>query len=282
MNKFNKITIIGVGLIGGSIGMAIKKLRLAKVVCGVGRRMSSLKNAKRLGAVDVVTLDLEAGVKDADLIIIATPISLIPQYALKIAVLSDWAKKETIITDAASTKDFVVSKLENILPETVHFVGSHPFAGSEKASVLHASADLLNGANVFVTPTKNTNKPALGKVKNFWKALGAKVIAIPAGKHDRLVAGISHMPHVIAAALVNSVSAKDAAFASTGFRDTTRIALGDPLMWRDICLSNSGNILNDINIFKKNLNKLEKAIKKEDVKLLMQQFEAAKRKREKI
>jgi len=282
MRLFNKITIIGVGLIGGSIGLAVKKHKLAKVVCGVGRRKSSLKNAKRLGAVDIATLDLALGVKDADLIIIATPISLIPQYALKIAVLSDWAKKETIITDAGSTKEFVVSKLENILPETAHFVGSHPFAGSEKTGVSNASAKFLKGALVFVTPSNKTNRLALSKVKKFWQAIGAKVVVMPAKRHDELVGRISHMPHVLSAALANSVNAKDAAFASAGFRDTTRIAKGDPVMWRDICLSNPDNILDAINVFKKDLDLIAKAIKTKNVNLLMQQFESAKKKREKI
>jgi prephenate dehydrogenase len=282
MSKFNKITIIGVGLIGGSIGLAVKKHKLAKVVCGVGRRQASLKNAKRIGAVDIATLDLALGVKDADLIVIATPISLIPQYALKIAVLSDWAKKQTIITDAGSTKEFVVSKLENILPKTAHFVGSHPFAGSEKTGALNASADLLKGALVFVTPSKKTNKAALNKVKRFWQAIGAKVVVMSAKKHDELIARISHMPHVLSAALVNSVSAKDAVFASTGFRDTTRIAKGDTVMWRDICLSNPDNILNSIDVFKKDLDLLAKAIKTKNVNLLMQQLESAKKKREAI
>ena len=278
--KFNKITIIGVGLIGGSIGLAIKKRKLAKVVCGVGRRLSSLKNAKRAGAVDVAALDLETGIKGADLIIIATPISLISQYALKIAALSDWAKKETIVTDTGSTKEFVVNKLENILPKTTHFVGSHPFAGSEKRGVLNASADLLKGALVFVTPTNKTNKIALNKINNFWKALGAKVITIQAKKHDELVADISHVPHVIAAALAGAVDTKDAKFGSTGFRDTTRIAKGDPMMWRDICLSNSGNLLKSISGFKKSLGMFEKAVKSKNVKLLMQLLESAKKKRE--
>lgn len=282
MKKFSKITIIGVGLIGGSIGLAVKKRKLAKVVCGVGRRLSSLNNAKRLGAVDVATLDLEAGVKDADLIIIATPISLISQYALKIAVLSDWAKKETIITDAGSTKEFIVNKLENILPKTTHFVGSHPFAGSEKVSVLNASADLLKGSLVFVTPTNKTNKNALNKVNNFWEALGAKVVMISAKKHDKLVADISHMPHIVASALVSAVNAGDARFGSTGFRDTTRIAAGDALLWRDICLSNSANLLGSITVFKKNLSMFEGALKSKNVKLLMQLLESAKKKREAI
>jgi len=282
MRLFTKITIIGVGLIGGSIGLAVKKRKLAKTVCGVGRRMSSLKKALKKGAIDVATLDLESGIKGADLIIIATPISLIPQYALKIAVLSDWAKTETIITDAGSTKEFVVKKLEGILPKTTHFVGAHPFAGSEKNTASNATADLFKGSKVFVTPTKNTHKKSLSKVKAFWKAIGAEVVQMPPKKHDELVAAISHMPHMIAAALVNAVSRDMIKFVSTGFRDTTRIAAGDALMWRDIFLSNPKNALKSISSFKKSLDALERAIKKEDVGFLMRQLEAAKKKREAI
>jgi len=280
--KFGKITIIGVGLIGGSVGLAIKKRKLAKEVWGVGRRASSLKNAKRAGAVDVTTLDLAAGIKGADLIIIATPISLIPQHALRIAALSGIAKKGLIITDAGSTKEFVVSKLEKILPKEIHFVGSHPFAGREKTSVLNASADLLKGALVFVTPTKKTNKSALNRISNFWEAAGANVVMMTAKKHDEIVSDISHMPHIIASALAGAVDVNDAKFGSTGFRDTTRIASGDPLMWRDICLSNAGNLLKSIGKFKKSLSFFEAAIKSKNVKFLMQQLEAAKKKRESI
>lgn len=262
--------------------MAVKRRKLAKNVCGVGRRLVSLKKAKRLGAVDTITLDLADGIKGADLIIITTPISSISQYALKIAVLSDWAKKDFIITDAGSTKGFVVSKLENILPKTAHFIGSHPFAGSEKSGVLNSSADLLKDTQVFVTPTKKTNKAALNKIKKFWHMLGMEVTIMPVKKHDEFVSDISHMPHVIAAALVNAVSAKSASSGSTGFKDTTRIAAGDALMWRDICLSNSDNLLKSISKFKKSLNLFESAIKTKNVNLLMRLLEAAKKKREAI
>ena len=282
MKIFNKITIIGVGLIGGSIGLAVKKRRLAKIVCGVGRRVSSLKKAKARGAVDIATLDLQAGIKNADLVIIATPISLVSQYALKIAALSHLARKKLIISDVGSTKEFVVSKLEGLLPENIHFVGAHPFAGSEKSSVVNASADLFQGSKVFLAPTKKTNRPALNKIKKFWQALGSEVVVISAKRHDRLVAAISHVPHIVAAGLVNSTDKKDIAFASTGFFDTTRIASGDPMMWRDICLSNAKNILKSIDNFKRNLDVLAKAIKNKDVSKLMQQFEAAKESREKI
>jgi prephenate dehydrogenase len=280
MKRFNKITIIGVGLIGGSIGLAIKKRKLAKVVCGVGRRLSSLRRARAKGAVDTITLYLGTGIKDADIVIIATPISLIPQYALRIAGLCWMAKKDLIVTDVGSTKDFIVSRLQGILPPGLHFVGSHPFAGSEKSGAASASADLLREAKVFLTPTRRTDKTTLNKVRRFWQALGSHVILMSPKKHDELVGVISHLPHILAAALVNSASARDASFASTGFLDTTRIAAGDPLMWRDICLSNSKNILKAIHNFKKDLTAIEKAIEKKDIKTLMQQLEAAKKKRE--
>lgn len=282
MKLFNKITIIGVGLIGGSIGLAVKKRKLAKVVCGVGRRASSLKNARRRGAVDTVTLDLREGIKGADLIIIATPISLIAEYLLRIAGLSGIAKKGLVITDAGSTKGFVVSKAGQILPKWMHFVGGHPFAGSERSGVKNASAELFCGANVFLTPVKNTNITALRKIRAFWCAVGSEAVIISPRKHDELVAAVSHLPHIAAAALVNSVAAKDAGFASSGFCGTTRVAAGDPLMWRDICLSNKNNILRSVEKFKKRLDVLAKAIKKEDVRNLMQQFESAKKKRERL
>jgi prephenate dehydrogenase len=282
MKIFNKITIIGVGLIGGSIGLAVKKRHLADVVCGVGRRVSSLKMAKAKGAVDIATLDLETSIKGADLVIIATPISLIPQYALKIVTLSHMMRKGLIITDVGSTKAFIVSKLEAILPKWIHFVGGHPFAGSEKNGVVNSSADLFVGAKTFLTPTRKTDKSALANLRRFWMAIGSEVVIISPKKHDKLVAALSHGPHITAAALVNSIDKKDIKFASMGFLDTTRIAAGDPLMWRDICLSNPDNIVKAIKKLEKKLTALSKAIRDKDTKVLMQHLEAAKEDREKI
>ena len=282
MKPFNKITIIGVGLIGGSIGLAVKKRGLAKVVCGVGRRISSLKTAKKRGAVDTITLNLAEGLKDADLIIIATPINLVPYYAASIAAMPEAVKKDLIITDVGSTKDFIVSSVEKILPKALHFVGCHPFAGSEKNGAVYSSADLFCGAKTFLTPAKNTDKAAVDKLKRFWQALGSITVIISPEKHDKLVSAMSHMPHVLAAALVNSISSRDVVFASSGFCDTTRIAAGEPLLWRDVCLSNSVNILKSINKFKSRLDIFLKAMQTKNGRLLLKQFEAAKKKREKL
>ena len=279
MRIFDKITIIGVGLIGGSIGLAVKKCALAKTVCGVGRHMSSLKNAKVRGVIDFATLDLEVGIKDADLVVVATPISSIIQYITRIARISSNAKKDLIVTDTGSKKALIVQEAERILPREINFIGGHPFSGSEKTGVDNASADLFNGTRTFLTPTKKTGKIQLDKIIRFWEALGSSVIIISPKKHDELVAQISHLPHILATALVNSTSYREIAFGSSGFSDTTRIAAGDPVMWRDICLSNSDNISRSVEKLQKNLIVLSKALKNKNVKLLMSEFEKAKRKR---
>lgn len=280
MKLFNKITIIGVGLIGGSIGLAIKRRRLAKVVCGVGRRVCSLNNAKRAGAIDVATLDLEPGVKDADLIIIATPVSMIIPYIRQIKKLhkAGIAKKGLIVTDVGSTKSQIAEQAQRILHGGISFIPGHPFAGSEKSKVQNASADLFEGAAAFLTPIGAAGKAALRRVSALWRSLGSRVIMLSPQEHDELVAQVSHLPHILATALVNATSKKQAVLSSTGFKDTTRIAAGDPAMWRDICLSNSKEIAKAIERFKKNLDTLAKAIKEEDVRFLMQELQKAKRK----
>ncbi len=280
--KFNKIAIIGVGLIGGSVGLAAKKFKIARTVCGVGRRLATLKIAKHRGAVDTITLDLAEGLKGADLAILATPISLMPVYANQIASNPGMAKNGLIITDVGSTKHFIVSELERILPKGIHFVGAHPFAGSQKAGAANASRDLLRYARVFLTPTDKTNKAALSITKKFWEAVGCNVFVVSTKAHDRIVAQISHMPHIAAAALVNSTDTALLPFASTGFFDTTRIASADPLIWRDICLSNTGNILNSIRRLQRSLAVLSKAIRDKDVRVLMKELQKAKQKREGI
>jgi len=260
MGKFNKITIIGVGLIGGSIGLAIKKKRLAKEVIGVFRRTSTLKKALKHKAVDKGTMSIEDGVKDADLIILATPVSLIPSMAREAI---KYAKRNTVITDVGSTKKWIVDKIEGQLARSIRglfFIGSHPMAGSEHAGVEFARADLLNGSPCIVTKTAKTGAAALKKITGFWKALGAKVNVMSPAAHDKSVSLISHLPHIVAFGLAGAVPVKELKYAAEGFKDTTRVALSDPRLWADIFASNKREIAKAGLAFEKYYKKIIKAI----------------------
>ena len=277
---FRKVTIIGVGLIGGSIGEAIKKRRLADIVVGVGHRASSIDEALRRGAIDKGTLDAAKGASGADLVVIATPVCLIPAVAKEI---SHSLKKGCIVTDVGSTKSEIVGLLERVFPKGVDFVGSHPLAGSEKRGISFAQDYLLKGSIVIMTKTKNTKNSSLNKVGRFWKSLGVGRIAIKSPEdHDRIVAEISHLPHVAAAAIVNTADDRSLEFASSGFKDTTRIAASDPGIWRDICVTNRKEIVKALDRYEKNIAALKKLIKSGSAARLKKEFERSKKRREKL
>lgn len=277
---FNKIAIIGVGLIGGSLGLAVKKKRLARVVVGIGRRTSSIRKALRRGAIDTGTKDPARGVDGADLVIIATPVCLISEFAKKI---SRSLKKGCMVTDVGSTKAEIVKALERILPKGVEFVGSHPLAGSERRGVLFAEEDLFKGSIVIMTKTKRTKAPAIKKLDKFWRSLGVgRVVIKSPEEHDRIVAEISHLPHLAAVALINSAEKKSLEFASTGFKDTTRIAASDPEVWRDICLTNKKEILMSLDKYERCLLRLKAFIKSGKAEKLRKEFARSKGIREKL
>lgn len=255
---FKKIAIIGVGLVGGSIGLAIKERRLAQSVVGIGRRTASIKEALRCSAIDFGTKNLLKGVSDADLVVIATPVCSIPKIVAEIAGA---LKEGAIITDVGSAKFRIVREIESFLPRGILFAGSHPLAGSEKRGASAAESGLFEGSIVVMTKTARTNKIALIRLREFWKSLGAKKIFIKSPEeHDRIVAEISHLPHIVATALVNSADKRSLGFASTGFKDTTRIAASDPDIWRDICAANSGQIIKALSKYDRYLSRLKKLI----------------------
>lgn len=277
---FRRIAIIGVGLIGGSIGEAVKKKCLAGSVVGIGRRASSIDEALRRGAIDKGTLDPESGVRGADLVIIATPIGLMPEIVKR---MRGSLRKGCIVTDVGSTKSEIVRSLERLMPKGTSFVGSHPLAGSEKRGIAFAQEDLLRGSIVIMTKTKKTNKAALRKLSVFWKALGVgRVVIKSPADHDRIVAEISHLPHIAASALMNSASERSLEFASTGFKDTTRIAASDPAIWRDICVTNKKEIIRALGRYERNIARLKKLIKSGSSARLRREFERSKARREKL
>lgn len=270
---FKRITIIGLGLIGGSLGLAVKNKRLAREVVGVSRRQSTVRSALSLGAVDSATFDLAKGVKGADLIILAAPVLTIMDIAKRI---SRHIEKGAIVIDAGSTKTDIVRSIEKVLPNTVKFVGSHPIAGSEKSGVGYADKDLFKGAYCILTKTDRTDLKALNKVKKFWGKLGMKLEVMSPEKHDKEISRLSHLPHAVSAALSNSCSKKDLRLAAGGFKDTTRIASGSPELWKDIFITNKKNILNDVKVFKRELSKIEKTLKEANSRELLKLLKKAK------
>ena len=262
--QFRKITIIGVGLLGGSIGLAVRQRRLAGEVAGFVRRAASLKDCERAGAVDYATTDLLAAVSGADLVILCTPLA---QMRALVQQFSPGLKRGAIVTDVGSVKADVVRELESLIKKSgAHFIGSHPMAGGEKMGVLAARADLYANAVCVLTPTKKSNAGAVRKLEQFWKALGARTLRLDAAQHDLLVSRSSHLPHIVAAALVNLVldpahPQTQVGLCATGFRDTTRIASGSPEMWRDIALANRKNLSRSVDAFVVELKKFQSALK---------------------
>jgi prephenate dehydrogenase len=245
---FNQAAIIGVGLIGGSLGMILRRKGLASRVIGVGRRIENLKTAVELGAIDRYVVDPKDGVKDADLVVLATPVDTYDRH------LKEWAsclKSGTIVTDVGSIKGGLVEQSERAMPADVHFVGGHPIAGKEKTGVAAGSDQLFAGARCILTPTKWTNQQALEQVRIMWQEAGSIVLTMDPHLHDKILGAVSHLPHVAAFALMNAlidiraqVPALDlAGHSGGGLRDTTRIAASSPEMWRDIFLWNRDNLV---------------------------------------
>ncbi|MDP6795269.1 MAG: prephenate dehydrogenase/arogenate dehydrogenase family protein [Verrucomicrobiota bacterium] len=258
-----RLTIIGAGLLGGSIGLAAQACGLAKRVAALVRRPESVADCQSLGIADEVTLDPAAAVGNADLVVLCTPISGMTGLAKRIL---PHIKPGTVLTDVGSTKRQLVAELTPLCAETgAHFVGSHPMAGSEQTGPAAARADLFDKAACVVTPTDGTNADALATVSAFWTSLGSRPVEMSPALHDRLVARCSHLPHLLASALAGSVldsahGKQQVQLCSTGFRDMTRLAIGSPVMWRDIVGSNREDILTAIDEFAKELGQLRRLI----------------------
>jgi prephenate dehydrogenase len=261
MKHWDTVAIVGVGLIGGSIGLALRQRKLAAKVVGIGRRPEGLRKALAAGAVDATTQYLAKGVRDADVIVVCTPVESIVQ---RIYEAASSCPEGALLTDAGSTKASIVSRLEESLPPTVAFVGSHPLAGSEKTGCQYARADLFDGRTVVVTPTQATNKSVLWRATNFWSALGASVVVMSPMAHDKSLALTSHLPHLIAAALAGMTSKDDLALTAGGWRDCTRIAAGSAELWTQILSDNRDNISAALRRFEKSLASFRSAIDRGD------------------
>ena len=274
-----RLTIIGAGLLGGSIGLAARAGGLAKRVSALVRRPESMADCQALGIADEVTLDPAAAVADADLVVLCTPISGMAGLAKRIL---PHLKPGTVLTDVGSTKQHLVAGLTPLCAETgAHFVGSHPMAGSEQTGPAAARAHLFDGAACVITPTDGTDAGALATVSAFWAGLGSRPVEMSPALHDRLVARCSHLPHLLASALAVSVldpthGEQQAQLCSTGFRDMTRLAAGSPVMWRDIVGSNREDILAAIDEFADELGQLRGLIAADSLESIESWLQKAK------
>jgi prephenate dehydrogenase len=269
---FTKTAIIGVGLIGASVALAMREKGLCKLVIGCGRREENLRRAKERGIIDDYHLDAAAAVEGADLVVLATPVGMLNTIA---AGLRAALKKDALVTDVGSVKGALVSELESIMPEGVHYIGSHPIAGSDKSGIDEARSNLFSGARCIITPTLRSNKNALDKVIALWETAGGLVECMDPFRHDEIFALVSHMPHIIAYAIVNAVESIDPGcveYSGGGFRDTTRIAASSPELWRDISIMNRHNLIRVLDSFKKNLHRIERCLEKNDGEGIEKEF----------
>lgn len=282
---FNKVAIIGVGLIGGSLAIVLRQKGLAGSIVGIGRGLANLEAAKRLGVVDSFTQDVCEGVKGADLVVAAVPVLKIGEAIKKAA---PYLKPGCVVTDAGSVKKAVIDDVEPFIPQGVHFVPGHPIAGTENSGVEAAFPELYIDRRCILTPTKKTDRKALETVKALWEQAGSKVTVMDADVHDRILAAVSHLPHMIAYTLVNTVAdiekgGVDAlSYSAGGFKDFTRIASSSPEMWSDICAMNRDSIVDMIENFQKRLEGLKRLVKDGDVRRLKEDFERAKNVRDSL
>jgi len=256
-----RLTIVGVGLLGGSVAKAVRSGGLAREIVGVGRDEARLGTALRDGALDRVTTDLEAGVRDADFVLLAVPVLAVEALLPRVW----WAAPDgATVTDVASTKAGIVRVADQLAARrALAFVGSHPMAGSERSGYGVARADLFRAATVILTPTDRTEPRAVKAVTEFWEAMGARVSALDAPIHDQAVAAISHLPHLVACALVDGVTRFEPAaleLAARGFKDTTRIAASDPDVWTEIFLANRAALATSLDAFRRALAELERCV----------------------
>ncbi|MEW6001363.1 MAG: prephenate dehydrogenase/arogenate dehydrogenase family protein [Nitrospirota bacterium] len=280
--NFKKVTILGVGLLGASFALAMKKYKLCVEVMGFGRREENLLKAKKRGIIDSFDLDPVKVCHGADLIIFATPVGSFIDITRRIV---SSLKKGSIVTDVGSVKGRLVRDMEALMPEGVYFIGGHPIAGSDRSGIETASADIFFGAKCIITPTERTDRDALEKIIRLWETFGSVVKTIDPDEHDRVYASVSHLPHLLAYAIVNTVADIDRSFlkfSGQGFLDTTRIASSSPELWRDICLLNRDNLLESLEVFKNSLERLSGYLRTNDSESLEREFEKARALRESL
>lgn len=276
---FKKIVIFGVGLVGGSFALALRKAHAVSKVVGFGRSAQTLVHAQQLGVIDRIGKDVAAEVGDADLVLLATPVG---QMAELMARIAPHLGTHTLITDGGSTKSNVVREAYAQLGSKVaQFVPAHPIAGAEQSGASAARADLFQWKRVVLTPLPENSAESVARVRNAWELCGAMVSELTPTQHDEVFAAVSHLPHLLSFALVHDLAQRDnhdllLYFASSGFRDFTRIAASSPEMWRDICLANREALLKELHIYIAELNQMSTALEAGDAAQLEQIFRTAR------
>lgn len=282
----NKLVIIGVGLIGGSFAMALRQAGVVKHITGVGRSVENMQRALDQGVIDEMTTDTASALHNADVILLAMPVG---QTERIMAQIAPHLQADTLITDAGSTKQDVIAATRRHLNKKnlTNFVPGHPIAGAEQSGVLAAKPDLYNNKHVILTPLDETQSKATQVITNLWQACGATVSEMHADEHDNVLAATSHLPHILAFALMNHLhtSTKEnpenlLRFAGSGFRDFTRIASSSPEMWRDICIANRHALISQMDAYQKELEVLREILEEENGGKLEEAFSQARRVRD--
>lgn len=285
---FKQVAIVGVGLIGGSLGMILKRRAMADRIVGIGRRVENLKTAVELGAIDRYAADAKEGVAGADFVVLATPVDTYERQ------LKEWGGSladGAIVTDVGSVKGPLVAQAEALVSARACFVGGHPIAGKEKTGAAAGSVDLFTGARCILTPTARTDARALATVREVWEAAGSVVLSMDPFVHDRVLGAVSHLPHAAAFALINALTEVREretpeldllAYAGGGLRDTTRIAASSPEMWRDIFLWNRDNVAAQLDVYIRHLLELKRLIQTGDGPGIEKELTRAKDVRERL
>ena len=277
----NKITIIGVGLIGGSLALALKERNLAKVVFGYGRDQSRLEEAQKSNIIDAFSTNIKEAIDEANIVVIATPVGTFKDILGQIEPL---ISSNVIITDVGSTKSDIVNIVNDVLRDkSSYFIPAHPIAGKERSGFEVSDSKLYDGKKVIITPQETNSPESIDVIDQMWKNVGADVDFMSAESHDNLLGMTSHLPHMLAFSLVNYLVDQNpnaSIYAGGGFKDFSRIASGDAIMWRDICLQNKNQIMNHLKGYQSTLDDLLEAINDEDSEKLGQLFTTAKKTRD--
>jgi prephenate dehydrogenase len=285
MPLINRLAIIGVGLIGGSLARILREKGEVGEIVGIGRGAANLQKAVELGVIDRFEHDPVAGVAGADMVFLATPVCTIAPLT---ATIAPHLAPGAIVTDGGSVKEEIVSACEPLMPAGRHFIGGHPIAGTEKSGVEASFSTLYKGKRCIVTPTASSDPRAVEKVTRMWQIAGSEVVLMDTVKHDKVVAAISHLPHMVAYSLVNSVGDYDGCdenilkYSAGGFRDFTRIASSDPVMWRDIALQNRSAVLEMMDFFAVHYAELRRLVAEGDGQGLEDFFDRSRQHRESI
>lgn len=282
--KFKKVAVAGLGLMGGSIGLALKRRQAAERIVGIDIDENAARTALELGAVDEIISDFKEGFQDTEILVLAVHLDAIEDVLVS---LKPYLPPDCIVTDIASVKGRAIEVVKNLLPPEVVFIGGHPMTGSEDSGIENADTFLYENAIYVLTPSGDEPHDSLEKLKRFIDILGAKPLILDPGRHDFLVAMVSHMPHLVASTLnlaVSETESSDEAFAlaAGGFRDTTRVASSHPEMWAGICVNNSFSLLKAISIFQDRLHRIESLIKEKNKELLKEELDKAKKARDSI